>query len=116
MEIEDEILIFYRKNLRFSFIQKISDLNKKFPRIEKFYEEFLKSDKFRCLINIIKLKNDEEYLKLFLRHAKNYLNFNIKKKVNFNELNIYANDNSKNYNNNLYYQNESNYSNSNDIN
>jgi hypothetical protein len=30
------------------------------------------------MINIIKTKHDEEYLKLFFRHAKNFLNLYIK--------------------------------------
>lgn len=55
-------------------------MKKKFPDIGKFYDEFLKSKRFKELINIIKSKNDEEYLKLFFRHAKNYLNIHIKEK------------------------------------
>jgi hypothetical protein len=108
MNIDKEIITFFRKNLRFTFNQKISDLNKKFPKLEKFYEEFLKSDKFKNLINIVKSKNDEEYLKLFLRHAKTYLNLKLSEKDNCFNIYLNDNDNSNNDKININNQNDSN--------
>jgi len=50
------------------------DIERKYPRLNNYYEEFLKSDRFKKMINAIKIKHDEEFLKLFFRHTKNYLN------------------------------------------
>ena len=47
---------------------------KKFPKFKTLYDEFLKSDKFKKIIMLLKTKHDEEYLKLFFRHSKNFLN------------------------------------------
>lgn len=54
------------------------ELEKNYPNFRIIYEEFLKSDKFKKMINIIKSKHDEEYLKLFFRHSKNFLNLYVK--------------------------------------
>lgn len=80
MNIDKELFLYLKKILKFSNNQKIFDMNKKFKNIEILYEEFLKSDRFKILINLVKSKNDEEYLKIFLRHSKNYLNLHLKNK------------------------------------
>ncbi len=56
-----------RKNMNF-------DLIKKFPNFKIIYEEFLKSENFKKMILLLKNKQDEEYLKLFFRHVKNFIN------------------------------------------
>jgi len=50
------------------------DLMKKFPNFKTIFDEFLKSEKFKKMIVLLKNKQDEEYLKLFFRHTKNFLN------------------------------------------
>ena len=72
------MLEYLRNNIRFSNKSRFSDLEKKFTNLRNFYEEFLKSDKYKKMINIIKTKHDEEYLKIFFRHSKNFLNLYIK--------------------------------------
>ena len=74
MDINSELMDFFKRNIRFTSKQKLSDLNKKYPNLKEIYEEFLKSDRFKRIINIIKSKNDNENLKLFFKHAKNFLN------------------------------------------
>jgi hypothetical protein len=78
LKISTEILDFFKNNIKFSTRNKILDLEKKYPKFRSVYEEFLKSEKFKKMINIIKTKHDEEYLKLFFRHTKNFLNLYIK--------------------------------------
>ena len=56
-----------KKNMNF-------DLIKKFPNFKIIYEEFLKSENFKKMILRLKNKQDEEYLKLFFRHVKNFIN------------------------------------------
>ena len=68
------MLEFFKNNIRFSTKNKFMDLEKKYPKFRTIYEEFLKSEKFKKMINVIKTKHDEEYLKLFFRHTKNFLN------------------------------------------
>ena len=74
----NDLLEYIRNNIRFSNKSRFSDLEKKFTNLRNFYEEFLKSDKYKKMINIIKTKHDEEYLKIFFRHSKNFLNLYIK--------------------------------------
>jgi hypothetical protein len=62
--------------------EKILKMDNLFPYLINIYEEFLKSDDFKRMINSVKSKNDEEYLKLFFRHTKNFLNLYIKDRLN----------------------------------
>lgn len=78
LNINNELLEFFKNNVRFSTKNKFIDLDKKYPKFRSVYEEFLKSEKFKKMINIIKTKHDEEYLKLFFRHTKNFLNLYVK--------------------------------------
>ena len=61
--------------------KKILKVEKIFPNLRHIYDEFLKSDDFKRMINSVKLKNDETYLKLFFRHTKNFLNLYIKERL-----------------------------------
>lgn len=78
MRLNDELLEFFKNNIRYTSKHKFFELDKKYPNFRNIYEEFLKSEKFKKMINIIKAKHDEEYLKLFFRHSKNFLNLYIK--------------------------------------
>jgi len=72
------LLEFFKNNIRFSTKNEFLDVEKKYPKLRYIYEEFLKSEKFKKMINVIKTKHDEEYLKLFFRHTKNFLNLYLK--------------------------------------
>ncbi len=78
MEINDELLDFFKNNIRYTSRTKFQEFEKKYPNFKKIYDNYLKSDKFKKLILMIKNKYDEEYLKLFFRHSKNFLNFYLK--------------------------------------
>lgn len=78
LKVNIDLLEFFKNNIRFSSKTKFLDLEKKYPKFRNIYEEFLKSEKFKKMINMIKTKHDEEYLKLFFRHTKNFLNLYIK--------------------------------------
>ena len=78
LRIKEDLLEFFKNNIRYTSKHKFFELDKKYPNFRSIYEEFLKSDKFKKMINIIKTKHDEEYLKLFFRHSKNFLNLYIK--------------------------------------
>ena len=78
IKINEDLLEFFKNNIRYTSKHKFFELDKKYPHFRNIYEEFLKSDKFKKMINIIKTKHDEEYLKLFFRHSKNFLNLYIK--------------------------------------
>jgi len=78
LKIDNDLLEFFKNNIRFTTKHKMFELEKYYPNFKSIYEEFLKSDKFKKMINIIKFKNDEEYLKLFFRHSKNFLNLYVK--------------------------------------
>jgi len=78
LRLNDDLLEFFKNNIRYTSKHKFFELDKKYPNFRTIYEEFLKSEKFKKMINIIKAKHDEEYLKLFFRHSKNFLNLYIK--------------------------------------
>ncbi len=73
--LNDELLEFFKGNIRFTSKSKFQEINKKYPDFKLIYDDYLKSDRFKKLILNIKNKYDEEYLKLFFRHSKNFLNF-----------------------------------------
>jgi hypothetical protein len=75
LNINDELLDFFKNNIRYTSRTKFQEIDKKYPNFKKIYDDYLKSDKFKKLILNIKNKYDEEYLKLFFRHSKNFLNF-----------------------------------------
>jgi hypothetical protein len=75
LNINDELLEFFKNNIRYTSRTKFQEIDKKYPNFKKIYDDYLKSDKFKKLILNIKNKYDEEYLKLFFRHSKNFLNF-----------------------------------------
>lgn len=78
LKITEELLEFFKNNVRYTSKHKFFELDKKYPLFRNIYEEFLKSEKFKKMINIVKTKHDEEYLKLFFRHSKNFLNLYVK--------------------------------------
>ena len=80
LNINEELLEFFRTNIRYTSRTKFQELDKKYPNFKDVYEGYLKSDKFKKLVNMIKCKYDEEYLKLFFRHSINFLNFYLKEK------------------------------------
>ncbi len=80
MDINEELLEFFRTNIRYTSRSKFQELDKKYPNFKKIYEDYLKSDKFKKLVNLIKSKYDEEYLRLFFRHSINFLNFYLKER------------------------------------
>ena len=76
LKISDELIEFIKKTYPITRENSI-ELNNKFPNFKSIYDEFLKSDKFKKIIMLIKTKYDEEYLKLFFRHTKNFLSFHL---------------------------------------
>jgi len=78
LKINEELVEFFKNNIRYTSKHKFCELDRKYPNFRNIYEDFLKSEKFKKIINIIKNKHDEEYLKLFFRHSKNFLNLYIK--------------------------------------
>lgn len=85
LDINDELLEFFKNNIRYTSRTKFQEIDKKYPNFKIIYEDYLKSDKFKKLIINIKNKYDEEYLKLFFRHSKNFLNFYLKDSGNGEE-------------------------------
>src|SRR5690348_16409459 len=80
LDINDELLDFFRNNIRYTSRNKFQELDKKYPHFKDIYEGYLQSDQFKKLINMIKSKYDDEYLRLFFRHSINFLNFYLKEK------------------------------------
>ncbi len=80
LNINEELLEFFRTNIRYTSRSKFQELDKKYPKFKDIYETYLKSDKFKKLVNMIKSKYDDEYLRLFFRHSINFLNFYLKEK------------------------------------
>jgi hypothetical protein len=83
--LNDELLEFFKGNIRFTSKSKFQEINKKYPDFKLIYDDYLKSDRFKKLILNIKNKYDEEYLKLFFRHSKNFLNFYLRDTSNDEE-------------------------------
>jgi len=78
LDINEELLDFFKNNIRYTSRIKFQELEKKYPHFKSIYDNYLQSEKFKNLILMIKNKYDEEYLKLFFRHSKNFLNFYLK--------------------------------------
>jgi hypothetical protein len=78
MNLSNDILEFFKNNIKYTLKQKLFELDKKYPNFREIYDQFLKSEKFKKMINIVKEKHDEEYIKLFFRHSKIFLNLFIK--------------------------------------
>jgi hypothetical protein len=80
LQINEELLEFFRSNIRFTSRSKFQEIDQKYPYFKDIYEEYLKSDMFKKLVGMIKCKYDDEYLRLFFRHAINFLNYYLKEK------------------------------------
>ena len=79
--IERKILVFMKKNSKVTSKSFLIQLKKKYPKINEYFDSFINSNKFKQFMKNIKEKNDQEYLKLFNNHLKNYqqlFNQNIK--------------------------------------
>lgn len=82
LNLTEELVEFFRNNIRYTSRNKFLEIDKKYPYFKEIYDEYLKSDRFKKLILNIKLKYDDEYLKLFFRHSRNFLNFYLKDSKN----------------------------------
>lgn len=80
LQINEELLDFFRSNIRYTSRSKFQELDKKYPKFKEIYDDYLKSNKFRKLVGMIRSKYDDEYLRLFFRHSINFLNFYLKEK------------------------------------
>lgn len=80
LNINEELLEFFRNNIRYTSRTKFQELDKKYPKFKDIYDNYLKSEKFKKLVLMIKTKYDDEYLRLFFRHSINFLNFYLKEK------------------------------------
>ena len=80
LNMTPELLEIFRANIRYTSRTKFQEMDKNYPQFKEIYNEYLKSAKFQRLVNIIKKKYDDVYLKLFFRHSINFLNFNLKEK------------------------------------
>jgi hypothetical protein len=78
MNLNEELVDFFRNNIRYTSRNKFVEIDKKYPYFKDIYDQYLKSERFKKLILNIKLKYDDEYLKLFFRHSRNFLNFYLK--------------------------------------
>ncbi len=85
LNINEELLDFFKNNIRFTSKTKFQEIDKIYPDFKNIYDDYLKCDRFKKLIVNIKNKYDEEYLKLFFRHSKNFLNFNLRDTNNDDE-------------------------------
>lgn len=96
--VDDEILKGLKYNIRFTSKSKFRELDKKFPLFKSIYEEYLKSDRYKRLLSSVKAKYDDEYLKIFFRHSKNFISFHLYDNDN-NMKNEEENESSKDENN-----------------
>ena len=79
--VERKILVFMKKNSKVTSKSFLIQLKKKYPKLIEYFDSFLNSQKFKQLMKNINEKNDQEYLKLFNNHLRNYqqiFNQNIK--------------------------------------
>jgi hypothetical protein len=75
-----ELVNVFKHSVRYTSRSKFKELDEKFPEFKFIYEDYLKSESFRNLINTIRGKYDSEYLKLFFRHAINFINYFLKER------------------------------------
>ena len=72
LEIENYMLMFFKKNMKFTSKSIIEEMERKYPNVKNYFDLFLKSENFKKMLEVIELKHDEEYKKIFLSHVKNY--------------------------------------------
>ena len=70
--IENYMLMFFKKNMKFTSKSIIEEMERKYPNVKNYFDLFLKSENFKKMLEVIELKHDEEYKKIFLSHVKNY--------------------------------------------
>ena len=68
----------FKVNVRLTTRGNVMELDQKYPHFKQVYEDYLKSEKFKSLIDKIRCKYDDEYVQLFFRHSLNFLNFYLK--------------------------------------
>jgi len=61
--------------MRHTSKSKFQELYINNPKFIEIYQTYLDSNNFKILVNAMKHKYDELYMKLFLRHSVNFLNF-----------------------------------------
>lgn len=74
MNLSDELINYFKKSSSDFKSTMNFDLMKRFPNFKIIFDEYLKSEKFKKMIIVLKNKQDEEFLKLFFRHTKNFMN------------------------------------------
>ena len=72
LEIENYMLMFFKKNMKFTSKSIIEEMERKCPQIKSYFNLFLSSENFKKMFDTIELKHDDEYKKIFLSHVKNY--------------------------------------------
>ena len=91
LSIDKNLLNYFKKNMKLTSKTIFEQLKKKFPKINEYYEKFLKSNLFQVLKDNIKQKNDEEYSNLFFKHVKNQQKILNNDDENINEENVNKN-------------------------
>ena len=91
LSIDKNLLNYFKKNMKLTSNTIFEQLKKKFPKINEYYEKFLKSNLFQVLKDNIKQKNDEEYSNLFFKHVKNQQKILNNDDENTNEENVNKN-------------------------
>ena len=83
LNLDQNILDRFKINMRNTSRYKFLQLYVNNPKFMGIYHDYLNSRHFDRLVNTIKLKYDDLYIKLFLRHSINFLNFHNKEKYKF---------------------------------
>ena len=97
LNIDRNTLMFFKKNMKFTSKSISEQLKIKCPKINEYFNSFLNSNVYAHLMENIKLKNDDEYTKLFFKHVKNHQKlFNDDKIVDINNKNDNVNINVNN--------------------
>ncbi len=91
LSIDKNLLNYFKKNMKLTSKTIFEQLKKKFPKVNEYYEKFLKSNLFQVLKDNIKQKNDEEYSNLFFKHVKNQQKILNNDDENINEENVNKN-------------------------
>jgi hypothetical protein len=75
LNLDSEILNSFKINMRHTSKSKFQELYMNNPKFIEIYQTYLNSYNFKRLVNAMKHKYDDLYMKLFLRHSINFLNF-----------------------------------------
>ena len=72
LNIEKNVLSFLKKHLKLTSKSIFEQLKTICPKINEFFDKFLKSNVFKKLMDNIKKKYDREYSNLFFNHITNF--------------------------------------------